>query len=269
MNLLEFSGLVFIIAYLAGIVGALAGLGGGIVIIPALVLLLHVNIYYAMGAALISVLVTSSGAAVTYLREGYTNLRIGIFLETAAVIGALIGVVIITYVTASTIAIIFGAVLLGSSYLAWRRKEIATEQRPSHPWAAHLQLAEQYPVHNVPGAWIIMFFAGVFASLLGIGSGALKVLAMDQAMHLPYKVSTATSNFIIGITAAVSAAVYFSRGYIDPVLSFPVAVGVLVGSMTGAVLLKKLHVKVLRIFFSLIILALGLQMIYKGFTGVI
>jgi hypothetical protein len=276
MTLLAFSGLLLFISYFAGMIGAIAGLGGGVIIIPALVLLFHVNILYAMGAALISVMVTSSGAAVAYLREGYTNLRIGMFLETGAILGAFIGIAIIKYFSASLIAIIFGLVLLTSAYLTCTRKEKNFAPQSPHPWATALKLEgtyntpegiKTYTAQNVPLAWIIMIIAGTFASLLGIGSGALKVLAMDQAMHLPYKVSSATSNFIIGITAAVSAGVYFSRGYIDPVLCFPVAIGVLLGATSGARILNRANVKPLRIIFSMTIFVIGLEMIYQGFAG--
>jgi len=276
VTVLTFSGLLLIISYFAGMLGAIAGLGGGVVIIPALVLLFHVNIFYAMGAALVSVMVTSSGAAVAYLREGYTNLRIGMLLETGAVAGALIGVMLVKHLSASVTATLFGLVLFVSSYLTWRRKENTDTDRPSHPWAIALKLdadyltangRKPYHVQHVPLAWIIMVMAGIFASILGIGAGALKVLSMDQAMRLPYKVSSATSNFLIGITAAVSAGVYFSRGYIDPVLCFPVAIGVFFGAINGANILNRAPVKSLRIIFSLIIFLLGIEMFYKGLTG--
>lgn len=276
MTFLTFSALLFCISFLAGVLGALTGLGGGVVLIPTLVILLHVNIYYAMGAALLGVIASSSGTAIAYLREGYTNLRIGMFLETGAVIGAFLGATLVLILRTNVVAIIFGVVLLISAYLTWKRKEEQELDRSSHPWAKAMGLEGEYPlfgvmksyrVQNVPLAWGIMLIAGILSSLLGIGSGALKVLAMDQAMRLPYKVATATSNFIIGITAAVSVGIYFSRGYIDPVLSFSVVSGVLFGAMAGAKLLYKTNVKIMRITFSIIIIFLGLQMIYKGLIG--
>lgn len=280
MILLFSSGLLFITAYFAGILGALTGLGGGVVIIPVLVLLLHVNIYYAMGASLLSVIATSSGTAMTYLKTGYTNLRIGIFLETAAVMGALLGAALILVFNSSKIAIVFGVILIVSAYLTWTHKEAVGPPKPSHPWAVKMKLGgicpskkgtemKPYTVQNVPLAWFILLVAGALSSLLGIGSGALKVLAMDQAMKLPYKVSTATSNFMIGITAAVSAGIYFSRGYIDPVLSFPVVLGVLLGSISGGKLLHRINTHYLRIVFSIVIVFLGIQMIIKGFGGAV
>jgi uncharacterized membrane protein YfcA len=230
-----------------------------------------------MGASLMSVIATSSGTAIAYLREGYTNIRIGMFLEVGAVIGAFIGAVLVTIISSKIIAIIFGIVLFFSAYLTWKRKE---ESEPpslsSHSWAMFLKLDgshptdkgyESYNVQNVPLALAIMTIAGGLSGLLGIGSGALKVLAMDQAMRLPYKVATTTSNFIIGITAAVSAGIYFSHGYIDPGLSFPVMIGVLLGAFTGARILAKIHNKRLRMIFSIVVFVLALEMLYKGLTG--
>ena len=271
-----FTGLLFCIAYAAGVLGALTGLGGGVVLIPVLVLFFDVNIYYAMGASLLSVIATSSGTAIAYLREGYTNLRIGMFLETGAVIGALIGALLILILNTSIIAIIFGIVLLISAYLTWNRKEEQEVDLPSDSWAIAMKLEGEYPslqgmktyrVQHVRLGWVIMLMAGILSSLLGIGSGALKVLAMDHVMRLPYKVATATSNFIIGITAAVSVGIYFSRGYIDPIVTFPVVFGVLLGSISGAHFLYKADIKTLRIIFSVVIILLAAQMLYKGLIG--
>lgn len=276
MTILTFSALLLFFAYIAGLLGALTGLGGGVVIIPVLVLLFHVDIHYAMGASLISVIATSSGAAVAYLREGYTNLRIGMFLEVAAVIGAFFGAILVAFVSQTWIAILFSLVMFFSAYLTIKRHEEHESYTTSHPWAHHLQLNGSYPVQstlqtyqvqNVPGAFILMGVAGVLSGLLGIGSGALKVLAMDHALRLPYKVATTTSNFMIGITAAVSAGVYFSRGYINPAITFPVMIGVIFGSYSGAKLLARIHNRTLRILFSIVICVIGIQMLYKALTG--
>lgn len=277
MTVLTFSALMLIVAYSAGLVGALTGLGGGVVLIPVLVLAFHVDIHYAMGASLISVMATSSGTAIAYLREGYTNVRIGMLLETGAVIGALLGATLVAIIPANFIAIIFGLVLIFSAIHTGKQQEKTLSPTASaHPWAIFLKLNGTYPtssgpyayaVQKVPFALIIMAVAGTLSGLLGIGSGALKVLAMDQTMRLPYKVATTTSNFIIGITAAVSAGIYFSHGYINPGLAFPVMLGVLLGAFTGAKLLKKIRTPYLRLLFSLIILLLALEMIYNGLTG--
>lgn len=276
MTAITLSLLLFLTAYFAGVLGALTGLGGGVVIIPVLVLFLHVDIHYAMGASIISVMATSSGAAIAYLREGYTNLRMGIFLETATVIGALAGALLVAAIPKGIITIIFGLVLILSSYLILTRREEAETYNRSHPLALFLKLEGNYPglkenevyyVQNAPLAWSIMSLAGIVSGLLGIGSGAVKVLAMDLAMRLPYKVSTATSNFIMGITAAVGAGVYFSNGYILPALTAPVMLGVIIGAISGSRIMSRVNVKTLRIIFTIVILILSVQMIAKGLSG--
>lgn len=276
MTILTFSILLAMFAFLAGLLGALTGLGGGVVIIPVIVLIFNIDIHYAMGASLISVIATSSGAAAAYLREGYTNLRIGMFLEIAAVIGAFIGALLVAIVSKTLIAIVFSLIMFFSALVTIRRKEEIETSTVSHPWAIALKLDGSYPVantqqtyqvQNVPLAFSLMGFAGMMSGLLGIGSGTLKVLAMDQALRLPFKVATTTSNFMIGITAAVSAGVYFSQGYINPAIAFPVMLGVLVGSIVGARALTHMHNRVLRLIFSIVICLIGVQMFYKAITG--
>jgi uncharacterized membrane protein YfcA len=278
LTILTFTALMFLFSLLAGLLGALTGLGGGIVVTPALVLLFHVNIHYAMGASLISVIATSSGTSAAYLREGYTNLRIGMFLETAAVMGAIIGAILIVTIPTTLLTILFSLVLFFSAYLTMQRREDQEQFQTSHPWALTLQLNSSYPhanqlkkycVQNVPLALFIMGVAGLISGLLGIGSGALKVLAMDQALRLPYKVATTTSNFMIGITAAASAGVYFSHGFINPILAFPVMLGVIIGSFCGAKILLRVHSRTLRLIFSSAICLIGLQMLIKALTGMV
>ncbi len=276
MTILVFSFLLLLASFTAGLVGSLTGLGGGIVLIPVLVLLFHIDIHYAMGASLISVIATSSGAAAAYLKEGFTNIRIGMFLEVGAVIGALIGALLVAFVSPKLIAVLFALFLFASAYFSLRRNEKIDVNQPSHLWADRLRLAgsyktadgvQDYSVHGVPEALGIMTIAGALAGLLGIGAGALKVLAMDQMMRLPYKVSTSTSNFIIGITAAVSMGVYFKDGYIVPGIIFPVLIGVAIGALFGAKILVRAKSRGLRLFFSIIILLLGVEMLYKALTG--
>ncbi len=278
LTFLTFAILLFFISYLAGLMGALTGLGGGIIVIPALVLLFKIDIHYAMGAALISVIATSSGATIAYLRKGYTNLRIGMFLETAAVLGALIGALLITIISPTFLATTFSLILFFSAYLTLQRREEQEHYTRSHPWATRLNLNGTYPVkdqletyqvQHVPIAFFAMGIAGIFSGLLGIGSGALKVLAMDHALRLPYKVATATSNFMIGITAAVSAGVYFSYGYIHPIITFPVMLGVILGAFSGTKLLAHLHNRILRFIFSAVMCVIGFEMLYKASTGAI
>jgi uncharacterized protein len=276
MNILEFSAVVWVGSLAAGFVGALTGLGGGVVVIPLLTLGLGVDIRYAAGAALVSVIATSSGAASAYVREGYSNLRIGMFLEVATTVGAVVGATLAAHVGGSSIAVILGVVLLASAGLSLRPHAEPTGDEPPDPLATRLRMDGAYPtpggpqhyrVRGVPSAFGLMFVAGTLSGLLGIGSGAVKVLALDAAMHLPFKVSTTTSNFMIGVTAAASAGVYLHRGYIDPGLAMPVMLGVLAGSLAGARLLARLHSRVLRAVFAAVIVVLGAEMIANGLAG--
>ncbi len=275
MNVLEFTGLIAVGALAAGFLGALTGLGGGVVIVPLLVLL-GVDIHYAIGASLVSVIATSSGAAASYVKEGYSNIRIGMFLEIATTLGALTGAYLVKIIKPEALSIIFGFVLLMSAYLSFRQRPRQHGTEKPDRLATRLRLDSSYPtpegrlsyhVHRVPLGFVLMYIAGCLSGLLGIGSGALKVLAMDQAMRIPFKVSTTTSNFMIGVTAAATAGVYLHNGFINPALTMPVMLGVLAGSLLGAQVLMFAQTRVLRRVFSVVILALALQMIYKGFTG--
>jgi len=256
--------------------GALTGLGGGVVIIPALVLLFNVNIHYAMGASLIAVIATSSGSSMAYLREGYTNLNIGVFLECGAVVGALVGAYLVSYLPISLIAVILGVVLIFSAFFSLKGHKSIPTGTKQHPWATFFKMNGEYPtqegnkpyyVQHVPLGFFLLLIAGLLSGLLGIGSGALKVLAMDRAMRIPYKVSTTTSNFMIGITATAGSGIYLARGYINPALIFPVVIGVLFGAYTGAKILKKTKTPTLRTIFALVIFAVAVEMIYQGVTG--
>lgn len=276
LSILVFSLILVFFSYIAGILGALTGLGGGVVVIPVLVLLFHIDIHLSMGTSIITVIATSSGSAAAFMREGYTNLRIGMFLEIAAVIGALIGALMVALISQTILAILFSFIMFFSAYLTLRRHEELEEFPTSHPWANFFNLNGSYPVANqfqsykvqhVPIALFIMGIAGILSGLLGIGSGALKVLAMDQALRLPYKVATTTSNFMIGITGAASAGLYFAHGYISPVLTFPVMLGVILGSYSGAKILARIHNRTLRVIFSIAICFVGLQMLYKALFG--
>jgi hypothetical protein len=275
-TILEFTLIVAIVSFVAGLLGSLTGLGGGVVLVPLLTTFFHVDIRYAIGASLVSVIATSSGAAASYVKEGFSNIRIGMFLEIATTFGALLGAFLATRMPTNALAIIFGAVLLYSAFLSRKPRTEAQRNLPPDPLATRLRLNGSFPdegsvrlynVQRVPAGFSLMFGAGALSGLLGIGSGAVKVLAMDQAMGIPFKVSTTTSNFMIGVTAAASAGIYLSRGYIDPGLSMPVMLGVLGGSLLGSRILVKAETKSLRLVFSVVILVLGLQMLYKGIWG--
>jgi uncharacterized membrane protein YfcA len=278
MSLHLFTALVFASSLLAGLLGALTGLGGGVVLVPVLTLIFHVDIRYAIGASLISVIATSSGSAAAYVREGFSNVRIGMFLEVATTIGALCGAWLATRIHTQVLAMIFGAVLIYSAYLSWRQTRHPLKVKTTvNPWSDRLRLSGSYPVRgngmqhytvdNISAGFATMFGAGTLSGLLGIGSGAVKVLAMDQVMRIPFKVSTTTSNFMIGVTAAASAGIYLSRGYVDPGLAFPVMLGVLAGSLLGAKVLVHTRVSLLRTIFAFVIVALGIEMIVNGWLG--
>jgi uncharacterized protein len=277
MTLSLFTGLLFFGSLTAGLLGALTGLGGGVVLVPLLTVFFHVDIRYAIGVSLISVIATSSGAAAAYVREGFSSVRIGMFLEVATTLGAILGAYLATVVHTQALAIIFGLVLIYSAVVSWQQRKEAAQQVKGHSrWSEKLELSGSYPdregkpcryeVENIPGGFGLMFVAGTLSGLLGIGSGAVKVLAMDKVMKVPFKVSTTTSNFMIGVTAAASAGIYLHRGLVAPGLAFPVMLGVLAGSRIGARYLVRARTAVLRSVFTLVVLALGIEMIVNGVT---
>ena len=275
MNELMFSLVILGGSLLAGLLGSLTGLGGGVVLVPMLALLFKVDLHYAIGASLISVIATSSGSAAAYVREGYSNMRIGMFLEIATTMGAVFGAWLATRTPTRGIAIVFGVVLLYSVYLTFQRHE--DEIVAHNKWSDRLKMNGTYPgpggkeisygVKHVGGGFATMLGAGTLSGLLGIGSGAVKVLAMDHIMRIPFKVSTTTSNFMIGVTAAASAGIYLRRGYVDPALSAPVMIGVLIGSLIGARILVRVNVRALRTVFAVVVFFLAVEMIYNGIVG--
>jgi uncharacterized membrane protein YfcA len=273
MTVAEFTPIVAAASLLAGLLGSLTGLGGGVIVTPVLTLFLGVDLRYAMGASLISAIASSSGAAASYVRDGYSNIRIGMFLEIATTLGALTGAFLNTHIPASALSILFGLVLLQSAWQTMASRKHAANPLPDDPLSEKLKLnssfndngtERHYKVHRVKTGLGLMFGAGTLSGLLGIGSGSLKVIALDQAMRIPFKVSTATSNFMIGVTAAASASVYLSRGYINPVIVMPVMLGVLAGSLLGARLLSRLPVVLLRRIFAVVVGVMAIQMIVEG-----
>lgn len=263
-------------SFCAGLLGALTGLGGGIIVVPMLTLLFHVDLRYAIGASLVSVIATSSGAAAAYVREGYTNVRIGVLLEVATTIGALVGAALAGVTPTSFLAVLFGLILLFTAIRSMMPREEHALLTTPDKWSARLRLDSTYPtatgkqaysVQRVPAGFGLMFIAGILSALLGIGSGIVKVLAMDQMMRLPFKVSTTTSNFMIGVTAAASAGVYLHRGYILPTVAFPVMLGVLGGALLGARILSVANPRLLRHVFTGVVIVMAAEMLYKGITG--
>ena len=275
MHTAAFSAAIFAISALAGFLGSLTGLGGGVVVTPVLILLFGVDFHYAIGASLVSVIATSSGAAAAYVREGFSNIRVGMFLEIATTIGALTGAHLTSVIPVADLAVIFGVVLLYSAWHSMRHHGDLPVDRPD-PLASHLRLNGNYPqggrkveyrVTHVRGGFGLMYVAGLLSGLLGIGSGAMKVIAMDQVMRIPFKVSTTTSNFMIGVTAAASAGVYLNHGYIRPALAMPVMLGVLLGSLLGARHLAGARTRNLRLVFAAVVAVMAVEMIYNGITG--
>jgi uncharacterized membrane protein YfcA len=276
MTPLQFTLSLLLISIGAGVLGSLLGLGGGIIVIPALTLLFKIDIHYAIGASIVSVIATSSGAAAAYVRERMTNLRVAMVLEIATTTGALTGAYLAGLISDQWLYIIFGLVMGYSSLMMFRKRhEIAAVITKSTPWENYLELHSSYydpavgrevnyHVSNTRVGMGLMYIAGIVSGLLGIGSGALKVTAMDLAMRLPIKVSSATSNFMIGVTAAASAGVYFMRGDIDPFIAAPVATGVLLGATVGSRLLGRLQSSTIRIAFIGVLLLISTQMIFKG-----
>jgi uncharacterized protein len=275
MNILEFTLLVFVISLLAGFLGALIGLGGGTILVPVLTLLFHIDIRYAVGAALVSVIATSSSAASTYVKEGFTNTRTGMFLEIATTLGAISGAALAVRLSPSTLAVISGVLLLFSAYLSSHSSPKNQSDAPPCLLATRLRLDNCYPtangwqpyrVQNVLAGFGLMGMVGVCSSLLGISS-SMQVLTMNQVMKLPFKVSTTTSNFMSGVTAAAAVGAYLSRGYIDPGLSMPVMLGVLLGSLFGVRILVQIRSQQLRQVFSGVMVLLAVQMLYSGISG--
>lgn len=267
--------LIFGGAILAGFIGALTGLGGGIIIVPLLTIGLGFDMNYAIGAALISVIATSTGSASAYIRDGLTNIQIGIFLVVATTIGAVGGAILSSYTPTAVISILFGGILIFTAIMSFVKKgqQFVPAQPDSVAYKMQLQgeIIEQgkniqYEAKNAWGGFAVMVGAGVLSALLGIGSGVLKVLAMDNIMKLPFKVSTTTSSFMIGITAIASAVMYLQKGYIVPAIAAPVLLGVLLGAIVGAKLLPKINTKVLKQVFAIIVLIVAVQMIYKGIS---
>lgn len=272
INNLLFTLLIFIGSFSAGLLGSLTGLGGGVIVVPMLTVLFGVDIHFAAGASLISVIATSSGAASAYVKEGFSNIRIGMFLEIATTVGAVVGAYIAGIISANVISIIFAFILAYSAITTFLKKDSHITYKPD-TLATRLNMNGNYPdgdrlisynVQKVPQGFSVMIFAGALSGLLGIGSGAAKVVAMDQVMKIPFKVSTTTSNFMIGVTAAASAGIYLKNGYIHAALIMPVLLGVLSGAFLGARILTSTSSKTLKIVFSIIILVMAFEMFKNG-----
>jgi uncharacterized protein len=268
---------LFALAIGAGFVGAISGLGGGVFIVPALVVLAKMPMKVAVGASLISVVATSAGASVAFVRDGWTNLRVAMVLECATVTGAVTGAYLAGIVPTVVLELLFALMMLQSAYFTIQKQgdDIVAK---GDPLAERLELAGEVPddrgqlVHyeviNVPGGAALMVVAGLMSGLLGIGSGALKVMAMDYIMHLPLKVSSATSNFMIGVTAGAGALVFLARGDVPTSIAGPVALGVTVGALAGSRVLPHANVRALRTVFVVILILIAIEMGWRALSGI-
>lgn len=275
MDALAFTAFLFLGSVIAGLLGAMVGLGGGVILIPFLTILLGVDIHYAIGASIISVIATSSGAAASYVKDRTINLRIGMFLELATTSGAVVGAIVAVYVSSMILEAVFGTVLLLSLIPLVRKvgEEIPPKQELvgiANTLSLKGEYAERngqdvkYNATNPAAGMGGMLAAGLVSGLLGIGSGTFKVVSMDVLMKLPMKVSTTTSNFMIGVTAAASAGVYFVRGDVDPFIAAPVALGILFGSLAGVRLLRRANNATVRKIFAIVLAVSAIEMILRA-----
>ncbi|HTX73355.1 MAG TPA: sulfite exporter TauE/SafE family protein [Rectinemataceae bacterium] len=281
--------IIFGMSILAGAIGSLLGLGGGIIVIPVLTLFLHIDFRLAAGASIVSIIATSSGSAATYVKDRLSNIRVGMLLEVLTSLGAVCGALLAGLAGGSSLFIVFALVLMYSLYPMGRKILAETGLRKGLETTEKLELQKpdplalklgfvgsyhdpalgrqvEYSLRHVPAGCTIMYAAGFASGLLGIGSGVFKVLALDTAMGMPMKASTATSNFMIGVTAAASAGIYFLRGDIDPLIAAPVALGVLAGSQIGTRLLSRLAGESIRVIFFIVLALISVQMLLRGFN---
>jgi uncharacterized protein len=268
-----FAIILLVCSIFAGFLGALLGLGGGIIVVPVLTLGFGVDIKYAIAASLISIIATSSGAAASFLKDHLTNLRVAVLLEAGTVSGALIGFTVASYANSQMLYLLYGSFLIFSAILMLKKRGDSLSV-VNHPWATKLKLEGRfenhdktmvnYKVANVPAGLVAMFFAGTLSAMLGIGSGIFKVLAMDGAMKLPLKVSSATSNFMIGVTASASAGAYLLRGDVRPEIAAPVSLGIIVGSWVGARVMPRINASTIKKIFVGVLLVVAVQMLMKG-----
>ncbi|CAH0417643.1 sulfite exporter TauE/SafE family protein [Periweissella ghanensis] len=270
--------LMLIVGVVAGFAGAILGLGGGIIVTPVLTLVMGMDIKYAIGASIIAVIATSSGATIAFLKDDVLNIRVAMLLEIFTTIGALTGAILAGIFNATVLFLLFGCLLVFQSWNMYRKLRGTASEVPStahDPLAAKLrlnssyydkQLKQQvdYQVEKIPGGALIMFGAGLASGLLGIGSGSFKVMAMDGMMKMPLKPSSSTSNLMMGVTATASATVYFFNGSINPVIAVPIALGILGGSTVGSRVMQLLPARVLRMIFIPVLLIIGVQLILKG-----
>jgi uncharacterized membrane protein YfcA len=279
MSLVEFTAWMLVTGVLAGAVGSVLGLGGGIIVTPVLTMIFGVDIKYAIGASIIAVIATSSGATIAFLKDDLLNLRVAMFLEIFTTIGALVGAILAGLFNSTFLFLLYGCLLVFQTYNMIKKLRAGNEFEKvakDDPLAKKFQLNSSYydkatnseidyQVEKIPLGATIMLGAGLASGLLGIGSGAFKVMAMDGAMKMPLKPSSATSNLMMGVTAAASATVYFFNGSINPSIAVPLALGIIVGSTIGSRVMSKLPARTLRMIFVPVLGLVALQMLLRGF----
>ncbi len=275
--MLAILGSLLLLAFGSGLVGSLSGLGGGVFIVPALVIAAHMPITVAVGASLISVVATSAGASVAFVRDGWTNLKVAMVLECATVTGAVAGALLAGMIPAVVLELLFALMMLQSAYFSLRKQGDDLVEH-GDPIARRLELAGDIPddsgkmIHyeivNLASGGALMVVAGLMSGLLGIGSGALKVMAMDYFMHLPLKVSSTTSNFMIGVTAGAGALVFLARGDVATSIAAPVAIGVTAGALLGSRILPHANVRALRLAFVVILILIAIEMGWRALQGI-
>jgi uncharacterized membrane protein YfcA len=271
--------ILLLVGLMAGIFGAILGIGGGMIITPVLTVAMGLDIKYAIGASIIAVIATSSGATIAYLKDEMLNLRVAMFLEIATTVGAIVGAIMTGMFNSTVLFVLFGSFLVFSSWNMYRklRKGGSEEGSTTNDRLANklnlngsyydkaMKKQVDYQVEKVPAGSAVMFGAGFASGLLGIGSGAFKVMAMDNIMKMPLKPSSATSNLMMGVTAAASAMVYFFNGSIHADIAGPLAIGILFGAQIGSRIMQRLQPRWIRMIFIPVLLYMGLQMILKGF----
>jgi uncharacterized membrane protein YfcA len=254
--------LIFVGSLAAGVFGALLGLGGGVLLVPMLTLLFGFDFHIAVGASIVGVIATSSGAASAYLRDHLTNVRLGMTLELATTVGALVGGTIAGYLGHDVLALLFGLVLFYTSFsMARGNPELAVEEPRGKPTAAD---GASYNIHSYPAGMAVAAFAGSISGLLGIGGGIIKVPAMYLLMGVPLRIAAATSNFMVGVTAAASAFVYYARGDIHPLIAGPTALGVYVGALFGTRIGERFRNRGLEWLFAVVLALVAISMISSG-----
>ncbi len=263
------------IGLFAGFLGSMLGVGGGFFIVPMLTLVLHLPIHIAIASSLVSIVATSCIAASIYIKNKLTNIKLGLLLETATTPGAIVGALVASFFASSVLSVLFGIMLIYLAYTMISQRHMLTKDNIDNATGAddhltssyydqNLGKAISYKVNHVPLGLGGSFFAGILASLLGIGGGIMKVPLMNLAMRVPIKAAIGTSSFMVAITATVGAIVYYFRGYVYPNVVAPLIIGVYLGALLGTQLTQRTAGAILRRVFGFILLAISILMFLRA-----